>query len=90
VIVDLPPLGPVSDARAISPLVDSFVLVVKWGSTRFDVLEEALTNFGVAADKIAGVILNNVDYRELHNLEAYSHGYYYNKNYSKYGYSYQE
>jgi succinoglycan biosynthesis transport protein ExoP len=90
VIVDLPPLGPVSDARAMSPLVDGFVLVVKWGSTRFDLLEEALTNFGVAADKIVGVIMNNVDYREMHNLDAYSHGYYYNKNYAKYGYSYQE
>ena len=90
VIVDLPPLGPVSDARAIAPLVDAFIVVTKWGHTRFDVLEEAMANFGVAGDKIIGVVLNQVDYQVLRNMEAYSHGYYYNKHYSKYGYAYSE
>lgn len=90
VIIDLPPLGPVSDARAISPMIDAFIVVIKWGSTRFDVVEEALANFGVAADKIVGVVLNKVDYRELRDMDAYSHGYYYNKNYAKYGYTYSE
>lgn len=90
VIVDLPPLGPVSDARAISPLVDAFVVVVKWGHTRFDILEDALANFGVAADKIVGVVLNRVDHSALSNMDAHSHGYYYNKNYAKYGYTYSE
>jgi succinoglycan biosynthesis transport protein ExoP len=87
VIIDLPPLGAISDTRAISPLVDAFVLVVNWGRTRFDVLEEALADFGVAADKIVGVVLNKVDFREL---DAHSRGYYHNKHYSKYGYTYSE
>ena len=90
IIVDLPPLGPVSDARAIAPLVDAFIVVTKWGHTRFDVLEEAMANFGIAGDKIVGVVLNQVDYQVLRNMEAYSHGYYYNKHYSKYGYAYSE
>jgi succinoglycan biosynthesis transport protein ExoP len=90
VIIDLPPLGPVSDARAISPLVDAFIVVIKWGYTRFDVLEEALVNFGIASDKIVGVVLNHVDYQHLRNSEPYSYGYYYNKNYAKYGYSYSQ
>ena len=83
VIIDLPPLGPISDSRAIAPLVDSFILVVNWGRTRCEVVEEALANFGMAADKIVGVVLNRVDFREL---DAYSHGYYYNKQYARYGY----
>jgi polysaccharide biosynthesis transport protein len=83
VIIDLPPLGPISDSRAISPLVDSFILVVNWGRTRCEVVEEALANFGTAADKIVGVVLNRVDFREL---DAHSHGYYYNKQYARYGY----
>jgi succinoglycan biosynthesis transport protein ExoP len=87
VIVDLPPLGPISDARAIAPLVDSFILVVNWGRTRFDLLEEALADFGIAADKIVGVVLNKVNFSEL---ESYSPGYYHNKHYTKYGYNYSE
>jgi polysaccharide biosynthesis transport protein len=90
VIVDLPPLGPVSDARAISPLVDAFILVVNWGHTRFDVIEEALVHFGIASDKIVGVVLNKVNFHELHNLEPFSQGYYYNKHYARYGYTYSE
>ena len=83
VIIDLPPLGPISDSRAIAPLVDSFILVVNWGRTRCEVVEEALANFGMATDKIVGVVLNKVNFREL---DAYSHGYYYNVQYARYGY----
>ena len=51
VIIDLPPLGPISDARAISPLIDCFILVVNWGHTRFELLEEALAGLGIAATR---------------------------------------
>jgi hypothetical protein len=37
----------------------------------------------MAAEKIVGVVLNRVDFREL---DAHSHGYYYNKQYARYGY----
>ena len=88
VIIDLPPLGPVSDSRAISPHIDAFILVVKWGGTRIEVLEEAIASFGPAADKIIGVVLNKVDFHELRKMEGTSQGYYYNKHYAKYGYTY--
>ena len=87
VIIDLPPVGAISDARAIAPLIDAFILVVNWGSTRFDVVEQALTDFGVAADKIVGVVLNKVNFREL---DTYSRGYYHNDLYAKYGYTYEQ
>jgi polysaccharide biosynthesis transport protein len=89
-IVDLPPLGPVSDARAISPLVDAFILVVNWGHTRFDVIQEAIAHFGIASDKIVGVVLNKVNFHELRNMDPYSQGYYYNKHYARYGYTYSD
>jgi succinoglycan biosynthesis transport protein ExoP len=89
-LVDLPPLGPVSDARAISPLIDAFILVVNWGQTRFDVIEEALAHFGIASDKIVGIVLNKVNFHELRNMDAFSQGYYYNKHYARYGYTYSE
>jgi polysaccharide biosynthesis transport protein len=90
VIVDLPPLGPVSDSRAVASLIDAFILVVNWGHTRFDVVNEALSNFDSASDKIVGVVLNKVDYQQLRNMEPYSYNYYYNKNYAKYGYTYSD
>jgi succinoglycan biosynthesis transport protein ExoP len=90
IVIDLPPLGPISDARAMSPLIDAFIVVANWGHTRFEVLEDAIANFGIAADKVVGVILNKVDYNELRNMDAYSHGYYHNKNYAKYGYAYSQ
>jgi Mrp family chromosome partitioning ATPase len=90
IIMDLPPLGPISDARAISPLLDGLIVVVRWDATRFDVLEEVLSDLGTATDKVIGVVLNKVDYNELKNLQAFTHGYYYNTNYAKYGYTYAQ
>jgi polysaccharide biosynthesis transport protein len=37
VIVDLSPLAPVVDVRAMTHLVDSFVFVVEWGRTKIDI-----------------------------------------------------
>jgi polysaccharide biosynthesis transport protein len=90
IIIDLPPLGAVSDARAVSPMIDAYIVVANWGHTRFEVLDEAIANLGIAADKIVGVVLNKVDFTALYNMDAYSHSYYYNKNYAKYGYTYAE
>ena len=64
-----------------------FILVVNWGCTRFDVLEQALNEFGIAAEKIVGVVLNKVNFREL---DIDTPGYYHNEHYVKYGYSYEQ
>jgi succinoglycan biosynthesis transport protein ExoP len=85
IIIDLPPLGAAVDARAISPQIDGFIVIVEWGSTRVDVLQEALTSMAVAGDRIIGGVLNKVDYRKLNNVDNYSPGYYYNKSYGRYG-----
>src|SRR5262249_33819436 len=34
IIVDLPPLAPVVDVRAMTHLIDSFVFVIEWGRTK--------------------------------------------------------
>jgi polysaccharide biosynthesis transport protein len=85
IIIDLPPLGAAVDARAISPQIDGFIVIVEWGSTREDVLQEALTSMAVARDKIIGGVLNKVDFRKLNNVDNYSPGYYYNESYGRYG-----
>jgi polysaccharide biosynthesis transport protein len=85
IIVDLPPLGAVVDARTISPQIDGFVMVVEWGKTRLDVLEEALANLGSIEDRIIGGVLNKVDFKALSNIDRYSPGYYHNEMYGRYG-----
>ena len=42
VIVDLPPLIPIVDARAAAHLVDCMILVIEWGRTKIDVVRYAL------------------------------------------------
>jgi polysaccharide biosynthesis transport protein len=79
IIIDLPPLGAAVDARAISPQIDGFIMVVEWCRTREDALREALTAMEMAKEKIIGGVLNKVNYSELNNI------YYYNKSYDRYG-----
>jgi succinoglycan biosynthesis transport protein ExoP len=87
IIIDLAPLGATADARAISPQIDGFIMVIEWGKTRQDVLHEALKSMAMARDKFIGAVLNKVNYRELNNIDGYSPGYYYNKSYGRYGYT---
>jgi hypothetical protein len=35
-------------------------------------------------------VLNKVNFHELRNMDAFSQGYYYNKHYARYGYTYSE
>jgi capsular exopolysaccharide synthesis family protein len=59
IVVDLPPLLPVVDARAIAPLVDGFAFVVEWGTTTEDAVNEAILNADIEG-KIIGSILTKV------------------------------
>jgi polysaccharide biosynthesis transport protein len=86
VIVDLPPLAPVVDVRSTAHLIDSFVFVVEWGSTKIDVITHGLRRSHVIQDRILGVVLNKVNMATLGRLESNRGNYYYNKYYSRYGY----
>ena len=44
VIVDLPPLVAGIDVRAASGLINSYILVIEWGSTKVDAVQYALRN----------------------------------------------
>ncbi|GLS39145.1 chain-length determining protein [Mesorhizobium tianshanense] len=65
IIVDLPPLGPVVDAKAFAPLVDGFVLVTEWGRTPRAMVQSILSSETYIANKIVGVVLNKVDLKKL-------------------------
>jgi len=84
VIVDLPPLGPVIDARAIGTRMDGFIFVVEWGQTARRAVRNVLVHEPVIRDKCLGVILNRVDLEKLKLYRAYGSGDYYNSRYSGY------
>ena len=56
VVVDLPPLGPSTSARNISPMIDMFIFVVKWGTTPRGVVRAALQKERNIKSKLLGAI----------------------------------
>jgi len=87
VVVDLSPLAPVVDVRATTGLVDSYVFVIEWGRTKIDVVEHALNTTRGVYDNLLGVVLNKADINVLSRYESYRGKYYYNRYYSRYGYT---
>jgi polysaccharide biosynthesis transport protein len=87
VIVDLSPLAPVVDVRATTGLIDFYFLLVKWGQTKFDVVEKALMEASHVHDNVLGVVLNKVDVRVMSRHEGHGSEYHRNKYFAKYGYS---
>ncbi len=87
VVLDLPPLGPVVDARAIAPRVDGFIMVVEWGETARKAVRDTLNAEPQIAGRCLGVILNKVDAARMKFYEGYGSSDYYASRYTHY---YQE
>jgi polysaccharide biosynthesis transport protein len=86
VIVDLPPLAPVVDVRAMSHLVDSFIFVVEWGRTKIDVADHALDKARSVYDNLLGVVLNKADMKTIGRYEGNRRNYYFDRRFARYGY----
>lgn len=65
IIVDLPPLGPVVDAKAFAPLADGFVVVAEWGRTPRALVRSQLEAEPEVSAKMLGVVLNKVNLKKL-------------------------
>ena len=63
VIVDAPPIIPVADARVLSTLVDSVIVLARWGRSDASILGYALKLLREAGADVAGVALTMVDQR---------------------------
>jgi polysaccharide biosynthesis transport protein len=87
VLVDLPPLAPVIDVRATSHLVDFYMLIVEWGRTRTDVVEQSLRSSPRIYDALIGAILNKTDMAAMKLYDSRRATLYHNKYYSRYGYT---
>ncbi|MGH9573476.1 MAG: CpsD/CapB family tyrosine-protein kinase [Candidatus Acidiferrales bacterium] len=69
VIVDAPPILPVSDAGILAGHCDGVIVVVRAGSTGYDAVGSALQE--LREKKILGVILNRVETREHYDAYPY-------------------
>jgi len=83
IIVDLPPVGPVSGTRTIAPFLDGIIIVAGWASTTIQDLRSTVAAFEHEEDKILGCVLNKADYRALTAFGEYKFGHYYGQSLKK-------
>jgi polysaccharide biosynthesis transport protein len=67
IVIDLPPLAPVSDVQEIAHLLDKVLLVVEWGRCSQEELAATLARCGPVRRKLAGAVLNKADPNALHS-----------------------
>jgi succinoglycan biosynthesis transport protein ExoP len=61
IVIDLPPLVSLVDARAIAPFIAHFLFVVEWGKTPRIVVRDALLHNPLVHEKCLGAVLNKAD-----------------------------
>jgi polysaccharide biosynthesis transport protein len=72
VLVDLPPVLPVVDVKAVAHLFDAFVLVVEWGSTSTEEVVKAVAASPILSERLLGAVLNKADEAVMRRFEGYS------------------
>ncbi len=82
VVIDSPPLGPVTDAAILSTQVDGVVLVAKSRVTRREAVRGAWRQLSEIGARVLGTVVNNVS--SSHRSYGYYNYYYYRKR----GYNY--
>ncbi|WP_376786307.1 polysaccharide biosynthesis tyrosine autokinase [Agrobacterium cavarae] len=87
IVLDLPPLGAVVDARAMANRVDGFVFVAEWGKTARRAVRQLLASEPMVRNNCIGVVLNKVDSAKMKLYRPYGSAEYYETRYNQY---YQE
>ena len=77
IVLDSPPVLPVSDALVLSRLADVTVYLVRWGHTSADAAFGGLKELHASARNIAGVMLTRANMRKLKGFGQIGHGSYY-------------
>lgn len=72
VIVDLPPLVPIVDVRAVAPAIDAFVFVARAGETPIVTAANALAAAPGVGERLIGSVLNGVNLKTLRHQGAAS------------------
>jgi capsular exopolysaccharide synthesis family protein len=76
VIIDSPPVMPVSDSLILSQLADTTVLVVRAGKTTYEVLDRGLKALQNVGADLKGIVINGASTKNG-GYDYYGYGYYY-------------
>jgi capsular exopolysaccharide synthesis family protein len=63
ILIDAPPVLPISDARILLPLTDYCIFVAQWRKTRWSAAMHGLRLLRESGARLAGVVLSSVDIR---------------------------
>lgn len=77
VIIDAPPLLPVTDALVLSPLADGVLMVIDYGSTRIGEAIQGKTQLDQSGARILGVVMNKIPTGRRGYSYSYRHYYTY-------------
>ncbi len=82
VVIDSPPVGPVSDSIILASLSDKSIFVVQWASTPRDMVESCVKKLSIHR-RVGGIVLNLVNQGRAKKYGSeYQHGRYYAKYYN--------
>lgn len=76
IIIDLPPIIPVTDAAILSKYIDGYLIVVRHNSSEYGKIEETLRQLEFADAKVIGFVYNDKQF-ENHYRKGYKKYYYY-------------
>lgn len=71
IVIDLAPVMPVADSKAVSTLIDAMVYVIEWGQTTRSAVQESVSGSEVLQKKLLGAVLNRANPKMLKRIEAY-------------------
>lgn len=75
ILIDSPPVMPLSDACILGPMADKVILIVQAGRTQRGVVAHAQARLHQTGAKMLGFILSNVEYHLPQYLYRYIQGY---------------
>jgi capsular exopolysaccharide synthesis family protein len=78
VIVDAPPLLPVTDGAVLTHQADGAIIVVSMGKTTYDLLEKALDTLHKSSGRALGIVMNKAP---LRGIDASPYSYEYRREY---------
>ena len=84
IVIDLPPIGPTVNARAMESEIDAFIFVIEWGKTCRGAVSAALAREHSIRDKLLGIILNKVDMKKVKIYEHFRSDGYYRQHFENY------
>lgn len=77
ILIDLPPIMNIVDARVIANSIDSFILLAHWGKTDRGIVSKSLHRAPEVHVKTVGALLTLVDTEKASRYGYYNYNYYY-------------